>query len=123
MRTENKTEVIVVGGGPAGIACAITIARAGREVILIERGNFTGSKNVFGGAIYAKPTREIFPEFEKTAPLERKNITHKYAILGEDDCTEITYRNNDADNNDVSYTVFRPKFDRWMADELKKKGS
>lgn len=122
MRTENKTEVIVVGGGPAGIACAITIARAGREVILIERGSFTGSKNVFGGAIYAKPTREIFPEFEKTAPLERKNITHKYAILGEDDCTEITYRNNDADNNDVSYTVFRPKFDRWMADEAEKEG-
>ena len=24
---ENKTEVIVVGGGPAGISCAVTIAR------------------------------------------------------------------------------------------------
>ena len=35
---ENKTQVIVVGAGPAGIACAVTIARAGKEVILIERG-------------------------------------------------------------------------------------
>ena len=57
----NKTEVIVVGGGPAGISCAITIARAGHEVVLIERGSFAGSKNVFGGAIYAQPTRKIFP--------------------------------------------------------------
>lgn len=51
--SKNKTEVIVVGGGPAGIACAVTVARAGHEVVLIERGSFAGSKNVFGGAIYA----------------------------------------------------------------------
>ena len=57
---KNKTQVIVVGGGPAGISAAITVARAGAEVILIERGEFCGSKNMFGGAIYAQPTKEIF---------------------------------------------------------------
>ena len=117
---ENKTEVIVVGGGPAGIACAITIARAGHEVILIERGRFAGSKNVFGGAIYAQPTREIFPDFEKTAPLERKSIEHKYAILGNDDATVVSYRKKHEDA--VSYSVIRGKFDRWMAEEAKKEG-
>ena len=87
--SKNKTEVIVVGGGPAGIACAVTVARAGHEVVLIERGSFAGSKNVFGGAIYAQPTREIFPDFEKDAPIERLNVAHKFAILGEDDSTMI----------------------------------
>ena len=48
------TDVIVVGGGPAGISAAITIARAGLRVILIERGRFSGAKNVFGGAIYTQ---------------------------------------------------------------------
>ncbi len=115
-----KTQVIVVGGGPSGIACAITIARAGKEVILIERGKFSGSKNVFGGAIYAQPTREIFPDFEKNAPLERRTVEHKYALLGEDDGTVISYRKQAADNS--SYSVIRGKFDRWMADEAQKEG-
>lgn len=116
----NKTEVIVVGGGPAGISCAITIARAGKKVILIERGKFSGSKNVFGGAIYAQPTREIFPNFEQDAPIERKNIEHKYALLGEDDATVISHKKKHTEP--VSYTVIRGKFDRWMAEEAKKEG-
>lgn len=119
-KRENKTEVIVVGGGPAGISCAVTIARAGKQVVLIERGRFSGSKNVFGGAIYAQPTREIFLDFEKTAPLERKNIEHKFALLGEDDATVISYKKKH--ENPVSYTVVRGKFDRWMAEQAKKEG-
>ena len=119
-KRENKTEVIVVGGGPAGISCAVTIARAGKQVVLIERGRFSGSKNVFGGAIYAQPTREIFPDFEKTAPLERKNIEHKFALLGEDDATVISYKKKH--ENPVSYAVVRGKFDRWMAEQAKKEG-
>ena len=116
----NKTEVIVVGGGPAGIAAAITIARNGKKVVLIERGKFSGSKNVFGGAIYTQPTKEIFPDFEKSAPIERKTVEHKYAILGEKDATVISYKNKSEEN--VSYSVIRGKFDRWMAQEAEKEG-
>ena len=117
---ENKVDVIVVGGGPAGISCAVTIARAGKQVVLIERGKFSGSKNAFGGAIYAQPTREIFPDFEKNAPIERKTIEHKYALLGKDDATVISYKKKHEDP--VSYSVIRGKFDRWMADEAAKEG-
>lgn len=120
MNNNNKTQVIVVGGGPAGISSAITIAKSGIEVILIERGNFSGSKNMFGGAIYTQPTKEIFPDFETTAPLERNNIKHNYTILNENESTTITYCDNTAHSN--SYSVIRSKFDRWMAEEAKKAG-
>ncbi len=116
----NKTEVIVVGGGPAGISCAITLARAGREVVLIERGSFCGSKNMFGGAIYADATREVFPNFEQSAPLERRNVIHKYILLGEEDSTSVSYRNKSSEI--VSYSVIRSKFDNWMAQEAKNAG-
>ncbi len=118
LNKNNKTDVIVVGAGPAGIACAITLARAGKNVVLIERGTFAGSKNVFGGAIYTQPTKEIFPNFEAEAPLERHNIAHNFIILGEEDSTTISYRKS----GNGSYSVIRAKFDRWMAEEAKKAG-
>jgi len=118
LRDYNKTDVIVVGAGPAGVSCAITLARAGKEVVLIERGTFAGSKNVFGGAIYTQPTKEIFPNFETEAPVERRNIAHNFMILGEEDSTTISYRKDD----NVSYSVIRGKFDRWAAQEAKKAG-
>lgn len=120
MVQENKIDVIVVGAGPAGISSAVTIARGGKKVVLIERGNFAGSKNVFGGAIYTQPTKEIFPDFEASAPLERRNVEHKFAILGEEDSTVISYKNKKEANG--SYTVIRGKFDRWMAEQAKKEG-
>ena len=117
---KNRTEVIVVGAGPAGVACAITLARAGKEVVLIERGSFSGAKNMFGGAIYADATREIFPDFEENAPIERRNVKHNYVVLNNEDSTIISYRNKHKEC--ASYTVMRGKFDRWAVEEAKKAG-
>ena len=42
-------DIAVVGGGPAGIAAAITAARSGKKVILLEQNSF------LGGALAAMP--------------------------------------------------------------------
>lgn len=118
---KNKTEVIVVGGGPAGISAAITVARAGKKVVLIERGSFSGSKNVFGGAIYTQPTNEIFPNFEESAPLERKTVIHKYIMCTESQSVGVSYTSKQEEKPN-SYSVIRSKFDRWMAQEAQKEG-
>ncbi len=43
-----KFDVIVVGAGPAGTACALTCAKNGLNVLLVERGEYPGAKNVRG---------------------------------------------------------------------------
>src|SRR5256885_8664840 len=42
-------EVVVVGGGPAGIMAAAAAARAGRSTILLERYGYVGGAGTAGG--------------------------------------------------------------------------
>ena len=45
---DNLYDVIVVGGGPAGLSAAITAARAGKRVILLEKNGFLGGNMTIG---------------------------------------------------------------------------
>ncbi len=56
-----KFEVIVVGAGLAGLAAAWTLAGSGVEVLVLERGDYPGAKNVTGGRLYINPVRDLFP--------------------------------------------------------------
>src|SRR5947208_4073362 len=42
-------EVVVLGGGPAGIAAAVAAARAGRSTLLLERYGFLGGMGTAAG--------------------------------------------------------------------------
>ena len=39
---EFTTDVLVVGGGPAGVCAAICSARQGVDTVLVEQGGFSG---------------------------------------------------------------------------------
>ena len=62
-------ECIVVGGGLAGLSAAYGLASAGVEVMVLERGDYSGAKNVTGGRLYVKPIRGFYPELWDEAPV------------------------------------------------------
>ena len=47
-----ETDVLVVGGGPAGTAAAISAARLGADVLLVERYNHLGGLSTGGLVIW-----------------------------------------------------------------------
>ena len=74
---EPDFEVIVIGAGVAGCVAAYQLARQGRSVLLIERGEAPGSKNLSGGVLYSRGIQQVFPGFLDEAPVERR-ITRNY---------------------------------------------
>ncbi|HWJ02199.1 MAG TPA: FAD-dependent oxidoreductase [Verrucomicrobiae bacterium] len=116
-------DVIVVGGGPAGVAAALTAVRNGMKTVVIERGEFPGAKNVMGGVLYTQPTSRLVPEFWQEAPLERPVIEQRYAFLSGDNAFSAGYRSPGwADAPYNAHTVLRAKFDRWLAKKAEAEG-
>ena len=118
----NKVEVIIVGAGPAGVSAAVVLARAGKKVLLVERGDDAGDKNMFGGCIYAKQTADIFPSFWETAPVERSISTHKIFMLSDYNSTQYEYKYS-SKGSYKAFTVNRSKWDRWCVEQAKKAGA
>ncbi|MCQ6279851.1 FAD-dependent oxidoreductase [Bacillus sp. EB600] len=119
-----KFDVIVVGAGPAGSACALVAARNGLNVLLLERGEYPGSKNVMGGVLFSKQLRDLVPEFWKEAPLERPVVDHRYMVLGEQSAVQIGYKGQEWGEEPYnSFTVLRAKFDQWFAKKAVEAGA
>jgi electron transfer flavoprotein-quinone oxidoreductase len=112
-------QAIVIGAGPAGSSAALTMARAGLEVALVERGTFPGEKNMFGGVLHRLPSLEkIFPDFWERAPLERHIVKKGVTFMTGDSSFSTTIEAGSFDRPPYNgYTIFRPRFDRWLADE------
>ncbi len=62
---EEKFDCIIVGAGVAGLAAAMTLARNNMKFLLIERGEFAGSKNVSGGVIWGNYLAKLVPDYWK----------------------------------------------------------
>lgn len=120
----DKVDVVIVGGGLAGLTAAYCLGAAGRQVILLERGDTPGSKNVTGGRIYVEPIRAYLPEIIDGAPFERHVVKEIVTVLDDDASIQLEYAHNRWQNEPyMSYTVLRATFDSWFAEKAMEKGA
>jgi len=128
-------DVIVVGAGPAGSAAALTLARKGANVLILEKARVPGERNMTGGVLYGDfpdgwGLIGLVPDFESTAPVERKILSHEVVILDSPDYERGRskyYRLSKTSfpvrigifpmsfETGHDYSVLRRKFDRWFA--------
>lgn len=121
-RNINKWDAIVVGGGLAGLSAAYQMAKKGLDVLVVERGEQCGCKNVSGGRLYSHSLEKLIPNFAKEAPLERRIMRERLALLTETGGTVIEYASDKLDAA-PSYSVNRSEFDQWMARKASEAGA
>jgi electron transfer flavoprotein-quinone oxidoreductase len=114
--TVADTEVLVVGAGPAGSAAAIAAARAGRQVTLLERGPFPGSKNMYGGVIYGRILDGLVPRWWEEAPIQRWVTRRSTMLLTPTQALTVDFRTDAWGRPPYNgATAYRPDFDDWLA--------
>lgn len=118
-------EVIVVGAGLAGSVAAYELAKLGREVLVVERGNFAGAKNMTGGRIYVHSLRKVFTDEELAeAPFERKITHERISLMAPDANFTIDFSSDAMKNPDIaSYSVLHATFDQWLAEKAEEAGA
>ncbi|WP_213134897.1 FAD-dependent oxidoreductase [Citrobacter sp. FP75] len=122
--SDEKFDAIVVGAGVAGAVAGYVMAKAGLDVLVIERGNSAGSKNMTGGRLYAHSLERIMPGFAQEAPIERKVTREKISFLTEESAVTLDFHREKEDvPAQDSWTVLRSRFDPWLMEKAEQAGA
>jgi electron transfer flavoprotein-quinone oxidoreductase len=120
--SEERFDAIVVGAGPAGSVAAYCMAKAGLEVLLIERGDAPGAKNMTGGRLYGHSLHKILPNFWEEAPVERKVTRETVTFMTGETAVSLDVK-SEKWNETPSFTVLRSEFDAWLASKAEEAGA
>jgi electron transfer flavoprotein-quinone oxidoreductase len=118
---DEKFDCIIVGGGIAGLSAAMTLARADARFLLIERGEWSGAKNVSGGVLWGHDLARLVPQYweEEDAGWDRF-VNHRRLTFMDDGASfSIDFKSDHF--NTAPYagvTVLRSRFDAWLAGKV-----
>ena len=116
-------DVVIIGGGSAGLAALKQLSSQGIQTVLIEGGSPVGSKNVSGGILYSKNPQtgkvfnvdDIFENFLQEKPWERQITKYILNCVSKDKVLSIDLTDSHDYQSNFGCSVLLNKLNSWFA--------
>ena len=119
---EEIVDCIIVGGGISGLSSAMILAQNRIPFLLVERGDFSGSKNVSGGVLWGNELKKIVGDYQTQSDKsgwERYVTKRRLSFLDEKRMFSLDFYDQDYEKDPYQgLIVLRSSFDRWFADQV-----
>lgn len=70
-KTELSADVVIIGGGGAGLSAAVTAVEKGASVIIVEKAGYVGGNTMISGGIYNTPNKDLQSKEKMPAGADR----------------------------------------------------
>ena len=116
-------DVVIIGGGSAGLAALKQLSSVGIQTVLLEAGSTIGAKNVSGGILYSKNPQtgkvhnvdEIFENFLEEKPWERQITKYILNCVSKDKVLSIDLTDSHDYQSNFGCSVLLNKLNSWFA--------
>src|SRR5579884_327361 len=100
------------------------MARAGLNVVMFERGDYPGAKNMMGGVMFREATESVFGKFWEDDIVERSVIEQRMWMLGQESALNSGFRSQEFARPPYNaFTVLRAKTDPYFAKKAEEAGA